>query len=38
MDYQGSQKGDFRVQEEHGGTLELLENLDEQIINLCKRF
>ena len=30
-------KGDFRVQEEHGGTLELLENLDEQIINLCKK-
>jgi len=30
-------KGDFRVQEEHGGTLELLKNLDDQIINLCKK-
>ena len=29
-------KGDFRVQEEHGGTLKLLKNLDEQKINLCK--
>ena len=30
-------KGDFRVQEEHGGTLKLLKNLDEQKINLCKK-
>ena len=30
-------KGDFRVQEEHGGTLKLLKNLDEQIINVCKK-
>ena len=30
-------KGDFRVQEEHGGTLELLKNLDKQVINLCKK-
>lgn len=30
-------KGDFRVQEEHGGTLKLIKNIDEQKINLCKK-
>lgn len=29
--------GDFRVQEEHGGTLKLLNNLDKKIINLCEK-
>jgi len=29
--------GDFRVQEEHGGTLKLLNNLDGKIINLCEK-
>jgi len=29
--------GDFRVQEEHGGTLKLLNKLDKKIINLCEK-
>ena len=31
-------KGDFRVQEEHGGTLKLIKNLDEQKSTYAKRF
>ena len=30
-------KGDFRVQEEHGGTLKLLKKIDGKTINLCER-